>query len=373
MLAALAMSAWGATHARADEPATRPIAAAVIARDARCFDAPKLGAAIARWLGRDAIDARLSIDASDDGGQAKFTLRRDGQVVGSRALAVPGAACEDVRAALGLAIAVALDATVLATANIADAPASSGASGGGAPAAGEPSSAAAERSSSGASGAAAATIAGAPSGPSGAVGSAGALPPGAMPLAPGPAPPATARSAAGASVSRPQRLTIAAGAGLGVDVLTSPAFVGAAAAEWLFLPRLFVRAGLLATSSVSAQVAGGGATLQLVAGAADACTRGTLGPVDGRACLGAALGALSAHGYGFARSYDAAGPWLAITARVGARWRVGERFGLDLDAAALAPPYRVHLDVVTAGATTATLPLPLAGVMVSAGPSLLLW
>src|SRR5262249_29855598 len=159
-----------------------------------------------------------------------------------RVLAVPGAACEDVRAALGLAIAVAIDATVLTATNIADVPA---------PAAPVIAPAAPIAQPPPAAGAPPGTpIATAPP----AVGTPTAQLP-ASPVVPPRAPiakpaTATARGAAPGSrntsgratlpprslpPSRPYRaprITVRAEGGIGVDILTSPTFVGGIAAAF---------------------------------------------------------------------------------------------------------------------------------------------
>jgi hypothetical protein len=162
-------------------------------------------------------------------------------------------------------------------------------------------------------------------------------------------------------------------AGVGVDILTSPAFVGEVAAAYTLIPRLSLQLGVLATSAVDTSVAEGGATIQLVSGAADVCTDGQLWRIDLRACLGAALGVLSARGFGFAPSQEGESAWLALTTRAGGRLRITERFGVDLGLMGLAPPYRVHLDVLDDGVTRASRSLPPLALAVTAGPSFLLW
>jgi len=369
-LAGLAAAAFAGPVAADDagpSPKTRAIAEAVTLGEARCFDRARLGAAVAVWLGRGEIDARLSIEAGHSGARARFTLRRDGRALGSRVLSVPGAACEDVRAALGLAIAVAIDATVLAVTNIADVPE------------GTPASVIAPPAAAGEAPPAPEGIAPAPA-------EAGSEARSAAVIAPSPT--ATARGAAQGPRRAPERaaiqpksdpshradrLTIRAEGGLGVDLLTSPVFVGEAGLSLRVLPALSLQAGVLATSAARAEVAGGGAVVQLAAGTADTCTGGQLGRVHLFAYFGAALGSMWAHGFGFSPSNDASAVWLALDTRVGASARLTERLSLNAGVTVLALPYRMHLEVLSSGAVTRSLPLPPIAVALTAGPSFVLW
>lgn len=81
-----------------------------------CFDAASLAPVLARWLHRDTIDRRLEVvvvgqPRRSDG--LTLRVRRDGTIVGERHFPGLEAPCEEVRAAVGLAAALAVDATVL--------------------------------------------------------------------------------------------------------------------------------------------------------------------------------------------------------------------------------------------------------------------
>jgi hypothetical protein len=73
---------------------------------------------VATWLGRSTIDTRLRVVVEDrraSGGAIVFFIVRDGEPVADRSLNPPDASCEDVRAAVGVAIALAIDATYLSS------------------------------------------------------------------------------------------------------------------------------------------------------------------------------------------------------------------------------------------------------------------
>ncbi len=68
---------------------------------------------VAAWLGRQAVEGDLRVEVTTDTNTMGFVLRRAGEVRVERSLSPVPAECSDRRAALGLAIAMALDAAVL--------------------------------------------------------------------------------------------------------------------------------------------------------------------------------------------------------------------------------------------------------------------
>lgn len=93
---------------------TRPLAEAVtVARASECFAQEALVDHVATWLERDDVDARLSIVVDEDGIGASFAILREGAPAGARRFDRLPARCEDRRAVVGLAIAMAIDAAVL--------------------------------------------------------------------------------------------------------------------------------------------------------------------------------------------------------------------------------------------------------------------
>src|SRR5262249_15233789 len=114
-----------ATPANADEE-TRALADALtIQGDGRCLERESLGAQVAKWLGRSAIDARVAIMVTEEEEPApalSFVVQRDGETVAIRRFERPPTSCDDVRAVAALAIALAIDATVLSKASSASPP-----------------------------------------------------------------------------------------------------------------------------------------------------------------------------------------------------------------------------------------------------------
>ena len=93
---------------------TRPLAEAFsVAREGECLTDEALLEHLATWLRRDTIDARLSIVVEEEGAGASFVVLHDGVARAARRFDRLPAACPDRRAALGLAIAMAIDSAVL--------------------------------------------------------------------------------------------------------------------------------------------------------------------------------------------------------------------------------------------------------------------
>jgi hypothetical protein len=107
---ALSCATWSAAA-----PA-RKIADAVTVNPNACLERGALAREISRWLKREEVDAGLSVAvqvAETRPAGVSFVIRRDGVLVGERAFPKLEGTCAELRAALGLAIALALDASVL--------------------------------------------------------------------------------------------------------------------------------------------------------------------------------------------------------------------------------------------------------------------
>src|SRR5262249_4299504 len=89
-----------------------PLAAAVELRDADCLDQPALAAAIAHYLHRDTVDARVRIVVRESASGVTFTLR-DGDRSWENTYPIERASCADRRSGVPLGIAMAVDAQVL--------------------------------------------------------------------------------------------------------------------------------------------------------------------------------------------------------------------------------------------------------------------
>jgi hypothetical protein len=101
----------GRAAARADD---RPLADAItVARASDCLEHGALLEHVRTWLRSDRVDARLAIVVHEEEVGASFVITRDGAPVAVRRFDRLPHGCPDRRAALGLAVALALDAAVL--------------------------------------------------------------------------------------------------------------------------------------------------------------------------------------------------------------------------------------------------------------------
>lgn len=310
-IAAGALALAAPRTAGAVERETWPLADAVQVGTLRCARGDELVATIATWLGRDAVDRRLAIVVEDAGeGAVRFVVRRDGEPVAERRFRAARVACADLRAAVGLAIALAIDATVLDAIEGEEA----------APAPGTP----------------------APEAPAG-------------PRAE--APPAARRwlevdalvvGVAGV-LPRP-----GLGGGLGVGVPLAPSWV--------------LRAGAWAAVAATAEVGTGSADVAMVAGEAATCIERPLGLPRVRACGGFAAGRWSARGRGFGVNHAAALPWVAATGGLELRVPLADGLGLSTRLDGYVPVVRPVLEERDERGTplAATEPPP-AGVRASVG------
>jgi hypothetical protein len=92
----------------------RPLRDAVsVARETECLGIDALLPHLRVWLRRDEVEGRISVVVEEEGQGASFVVLHDGRPHAVRRFdRLPGA-CEDRRAALSLAIALAIDAAVL--------------------------------------------------------------------------------------------------------------------------------------------------------------------------------------------------------------------------------------------------------------------
>ncbi len=92
----------------------RPLADAIsVARGDDCLRQDLLLQHVRMWLPNDRVDARLAVVVQDEEEGASFVLLRDGAAAAARRFDRLPVACVERRAAIGLAIAMALDAAVL--------------------------------------------------------------------------------------------------------------------------------------------------------------------------------------------------------------------------------------------------------------------
>lgn len=304
----------------APSPATVPSGERVAVADAldldpgaTCLEHDRLVEQVVTWLERDELDPRLTVAVVGDPTEVRtlrFTLHDRGTPIAERTFAPGPSSCDDLHSVVALAIALAVDATVLESVGITPAP----------PTEPEPAPEPAplpepERTET--------------SEPS-------PLPD----LAPRPRPWALRASLRGLlTVGVPP--TLGGGGQLGLE------------AGWRDL--VDVQLGVLATSAGAQPVdagaqSSGEATLAvtLVAGRADACVGPQLRRVRPRLCGGVLAGAALAEGRGFRDDYRATLPWLAVAlggdVRVGLSARTALSFGLDGLVSLVRPVFDVRED-----------------------------
>lgn len=325
------------SFASAQPKPDRPIVEAIAAAPDACFDGNSLADSIATWLGKKSIDSRISILVRRPlADSVRFTVEREQKLVGERDLAVGTLPCPDLRAAVSLAIAIAIDATLLDSLGIQ-------------PPVTTPSERDAEATE----------------------------PPSSPPPVVAPSPPAI--------VDRPRPQPRGPkppthGLALGVEattlfaVLPGPALgasprIGYAPTEWLDL-----RVSALGTTRAQTVVGGGTASASLFAGRAEACVLEGLTEVRAGGCVGGSVGSYAAEGAGLAPAYSTNVRWAAVTARAEARYPVHTSLALLVGITAFVPVLRPELQVVDIqGQIVDTWQAPPVGFGVSIGGDLQVW
>lgn len=274
-----------------------PVAVAdalVLEPGATCLEHDRLTEQVVTWLERDALDPRLTVVVEGDPLETRslrFTLQDRGQPIAERRFAPGPSSCDDLHSVVALAIALAVDATVLESMGIGPTPTPT--------------------------------------------------PPPTPPPTPEPAlPDRTAIEPSPRLDLEPRRRpaddwavraelrglltvgippTLGGGGQLGVE------------AGWRDL--VDVRLGALGTSSGSRPAGEGTLTITLAAARADLCVGPRLRRVRPRACTGVLAGGALAQGRGFLRDYRTRLPWVAMAVggdvRVGLGPRTALSFGLD--------------------------------------------
>ncbi|MBC8073377.1 MAG: hypothetical protein IAG13_33970 [Deltaproteobacteria bacterium] len=99
-----------------DEPTVPLVDALVVHPGATCLERDRLVSQIRTWFDRDRIDARLVVEVVGDEHdplKLAFSIRRGEQVIAVRRFEPAPDRCADLHAVVGLAIALAIDATLL--------------------------------------------------------------------------------------------------------------------------------------------------------------------------------------------------------------------------------------------------------------------
>jgi hypothetical protein len=294
--------------------ASAPGAETVALRDAvvvdgpSCVEAEALVSDLAVWLARDAIDSRIRILVHNEAEHfLTFEVRRDGRAIGERRLG-GGMTCPKLRAVVALAVATAVDATVL----------------GSMPAPIPPSPA--------------------------------ETPPVERPPPPSPPPP------------KAERLEVDAEVLLLVGVMPLALLGGEIGVGYRLTPWFESRVAFLGTTSESFTLGNGATSAHLLAGRAEGCLVNGDALLRVHACLGLAAGAMPAAGADLAQNFSVSPPWAAAAAHVESEFRLARAFGLIFGADGFVPFVVPSFEAVGVGGSPAVQRrVPGAGFALRAG------
>lgn len=293
-------------------PPARPFADALHVEPNECFDAATLAPEIVRWRRRDGVDRRIEVEIAGQPADADgltLRVRRDGRLVGERRFPGLAAPCEEMRAAVGLAAALAVDAILLEARGA----------------------------------------------PRKAITPPAPIEPERDPAPPPPRPVLRISTAVDAVALFGVLPSDAGGVAPGLGVKLAPAF------------DLRVSGILSGVGSIG--LGGGSVDATLIAARADACAALPEGRLRARACLGLSAGRLRAVTAQLSPSLAPSVPWAAAIGRADVRVSLAPGFGFVLGGDAIVPMTRPRFEVVTrAGAPIATTGLPVLGGAVSLGP-----
>ena len=306
----------------------RPVRDAIAVRGATtCLAIESLASQVATWLGRDDVDTRIvvEVDASDlPRPSAQFVLRRDGEVIAERGFSGRMRTCIEWRATLALAIALAIDATVLDSLGLN-----------------------AERTAASSA-------------------------PSPRPASLGP-PWEAAVPTRGATVEpAPSRNRVRVEGAFAAGIAPVSTAMVALAFERRFGEVFEMAVGGLATVPVTIPVGTGSASVAILAARVDGCVGRDVSLLRLRACAGIAAGGALAQGHGFDSSREPFVPWAAGVARIEARLSVHRAVALHLFAEGLAPWLRPRLSVTDSnGLILAGSDFPLLGAAAGLGVTML--
>jgi hypothetical protein len=307
-----------------DEPSV-PLADALEVRaGATCLDRDRLVMQIRTWFDRERIDARLLVEVVGDEHDPRklaFTIRRGERVIAVRRFEPAPDRCADLHAVVGLAIALAIDATLL-DAMVMNPP---------------------------------------------------------RPPDPPPRPPDEPELTPGgprpAARSKPRRWRLWAEVAAVMTFGIPPQLGGGARfgfrASWRRILDLGV--GAIAMSSGRQRIGDGSALLSVVAGRVDLCAGPPWRRLRPRGCVGVIAGAALAAGQGFDNDYSKRLPWLAIPVGIDLEVRLAPRINLLLGVAGVPTVARPTFTSGSATGEVTERPFPRFGGIVQAGLSFLLW
>jgi hypothetical protein len=281
-LAVAAAVALSTGSARADEPAHSLQDAIRVEAGATCLDAATLVEQVRSWVGADTVEDRVVIEVRGSADQprvAGFRMVRDGQVIAVRTFDPGPSRCEQLHAVLGLAIAMALKASLIEEVAPTTVP------------------------------------------------SAAALPP-RMPIAAAPA---------------PLPWAVAANAILALAVLPDPGFGVDARIERVLTPTFRARLGVLAVLASGETFDGvpGHFDEWLLAPRLDLCAElEVTRRVRGRGCMGMSGGGLRAQGVSYPSSRSTFIRWLAVANELGVTFDLSRHWSVEADGSLILPVAR---------------------------------
>lgn len=327
-LAIAAATVAPSSRARADGD-TVGVTDAITVGPSECLRHDVLVAHVTTWLARDVVDRRIAVAVEDQGERVRFVVRRDGVASAERTFRATRIACADLRAAVGLAIALAIDATILKSITIAE-----------------------------------------------------------PPPEPAPAPPQPPTVHAPARALReplpahrpperpepPSRLDVDVAALAAIGVLPGIAWGGAVGLSLRLDGPLAVAARAWGTSEADVALASGRAYVGMAAGELRACLVRDLGSAALRACAGGAAGRWSARGQGFDEDLAPELPWAAAVAGLEADAPLARGLAVTARLDGYAPFVRPVLDVHDDGGfRLGTAEAPAAGLVAAAGLRIGFW
>lgn len=286
------------TKARAEEPAPRALGdATTVHSSSDCLTREAILEHTAAWLREPLLDPRIRVEVEVRGGVAGFVVRRDEVVAASRTFERLPSRCEDARSALALAMALAIDSTVLETLGI-PSPAREGA--------------AAEETP----------------------------PPQSRPATVVPAPRVEGRLG-----ERGERGSLGLAAGPLISILPGTVLAASLSLELTLWDDLVLRMSALGSLVSESALDRGRLEVSLAAFGVDLCPFPEEEGLPIRICGGVVGGPLYARGEGHAEARSTILPWVALRARADARLRLGARAFIELGAELYVPLVEARFEV----------------------------
>ncbi|MBX7077918.1 MAG: hypothetical protein K1X88_01950 [Nannocystaceae bacterium] len=320
--------AGAAPEAAADEPTVPLDEALSVHAGATCLERERLVTQIRAWLDVERIDARLVVEVVGDLHEPRklaFTLRRGETVIAVRRFDPAPKRCDDVHAVVGLAIALAIDATLLESVS------------------GDPTT---------------------------------KPKPDPVPVEPATDDETPLPRKPDPPPARPRPPWQLRSAIIGVFSLGAPPGVGGGARFALvgrYRKALDLSLGVLATSSGRQRIGDASALQSAAAARFDLCGGWAFGRVRPRGCAGVIAGAALAAGQGFERDRAIRLPWVAVPLGAHLEIRLVDRIALEFGVEGVPTVVRPRFDAVTDAEQPVARRYSRFAFMAGAGLTFLLW